>query len=219
MDKNDLIKHYPTLFHMAEPGSWPNIQQYGLYSTSALLDIYNYPCDKRASVESKHRPENVVISDSNKADVTIRDQKPMDDNGLTRCLKNGLTPKDWYEILNRKTFFWTSEVRLHKLLCAQAYRYKEHDVLTIDTKGLVDKHEDNIFLARINTGATKPMPAPRGLETFLKIKDCDFVLWRKNRPLYDAVVEVCVEDRVPDIIDFVITVNRMKGKNIIEKIV
>ena len=218
MDKNDLIKHYPVLFHMAELGSWPNIQKYGLLSTSVLLDIYNYPYDNRASLESNHRPENVVISDSDKADVIIRDQKPMDDKGLIRCLQNGLTPKDWYEILNRKSFFWTSKVRLYKLLCAQPYRDKEHDVLIIDTRGLVDRYEDNIFLSRINTGATKQKPAPRGLETFLTIKDCDFGLWRKNRPLYDTVVEVCVEDGVPDIIDFVLTVNRMKGKNIIEKI-
>jgi len=39
---NDLIAKYPKLYHMAEDGSWPNIQKLGLLSTSALLTKFGY---------------------------------------------------------------------------------------------------------------------------------------------------------------------------------
>ena len=36
----ELIRDCPTLYHMAECGSWPSIRRHGLLSTSALLDLY-----------------------------------------------------------------------------------------------------------------------------------------------------------------------------------
>lgn len=218
MQVEDLINGYPKLYHMAELGSWDNIQTFGLLSTSALLDLYGINGKQRVDIESTHRPGCISISKSGMADAVVRDQKPMDDKGLIRALKgSNLTPKDWYEILNRKTFFWTSKNRLHRLLNAKAYADFEHDVLTLDTRGLITAHANNVLLCPYNSGCTKPMPVPRDASIFKPIKDYDPLAW-KTRKDWDRIVEVCVEGGVPDVQKYVLSVDRMKGESIIKNI-
>ena len=87
---------------MAEFGSWPSIRQHGLLSTSALLDLYEVAGVERAGLEFRHRPECEEIYHDAHGSAVIRDQKPMTDADLRKCLRDGLTPADWYEILNEK---------------------------------------------------------------------------------------------------------------------
>lgn len=211
----ELIKNYPVLYHMAENGSWDGIKKHGLLSTSALLNLYDYQGLEREKIESFHRPESVKINSEGMPDAVIRDQKPMYDSGLERCLQDNLKPKDWYEILNSKIFFWTSEERLHRLLTAGAYVNDEHDVLTIDTALLVEEHQKEILLSSMNSGCTKPFPHPRGLDTFQTIEDYPYSLWLKKRRVWDAVVEVCVEGGVINIEKMVRQVRRMRGKEVL----
>src|SRR5260221_1026036 len=161
MDTELLIRTFPRLFHMADRDSWPSIQKHGLLSTTALLDLFQIDGAKRDALESAHRPECVPILHPKFGRAVIRDQKPMSDKGLLRCLR-GLTPKDWYRLLNRKVFFWLHEERLETLLNAEAYWDKGHCVLTVDTRKLVEQHLDRIVLSPMNSGCTRPMPFPRG---------------------------------------------------------
>src|SRR3989337_250524 len=108
MDPKLLIETFPRLYHMADKNAWPSIQRHGLLSTTALLDLFGVNGVQRTALESKHRPECVNIHHPKHGAAVIRDQKPMSDKGLARCL-NGITPKEWYEILNRRTFFWLTE--------------------------------------------------------------------------------------------------------------
>src|SRR5690606_12093074 len=129
-----VVENYPVLYHMAAKGSWPSIRVHGLLSTTALLDLHGIKGAQRAAVEECHRPNTITISSEAYGVAEIRDQKPMSDAGLVRALQDGLTPKEWYRILNSKVFFWVSRVRLERLLCARAYRDLEHDVLFVSTK-------------------------------------------------------------------------------------
>ena len=135
----------------------------------------------------------------------------MDDRGLERCLRDGLTPRNWYEILNARVFFWLLRSRLMRLLKARAYRKAEHDVLEIDTASLVDAYRERITLAGINTGATKPIPAPRGKATIVGIAEYDYAGRILTHPR-EPVVELAVEIGVPDIADFTQRVVVMKGE-------
>ncbi len=216
MTFDELIDNFPLLFHMAECGSWQSIKQHGLLSTSALLDLFEIQGDRRRGIESSHRPESASISHEAYGIAVVRDQKPMSDAGLRRCLKDGLTPEEWYEILNSKTFFWTSVKRLHTLLNARPYKSKDHDVLTVETRSLVERCGDRILLSAMNSGCTTPFPHPRGLATFQPVGNYDFQEWRtkrKSKP-WDAVVEVVVEGGVPDILGAVLRVDRMMGRHI-----
>jgi hypothetical protein len=144
-------------------------------------------------------------------DAVIRDQKPMSEGALNKCLQDGLTPRDWYRILNERTFFWLSRDRLRRLLRARAYRGRPQTILTLETRSLVEAHGDRIELSPINSGATIFNPVPRGLRTFLPIEKYDFEGWRKRRPAADAVVELVVRRGVPDVREHVVCVHDWTG--------
>lgn len=196
---------------MAEPGSWPSIRNNGLLSTSALLDRYEVADAVRDAVLTRRRPTGVTITRDGMPDVVIRDNIPMSDGALRNCLQDGLTPADWYRMLNQRTFFWLSRARLRRLLSARAYRNRPQTVLTVETRGLVEAHEDRIELSPINSGSTIFNPVARGISTFQSIADYDYALWRSRRRADDAIVELIVLDQVPDISDHVIAVHDANG--------
>jgi hypothetical protein len=208
---NTLAARFPRLYHMAEPGSWPSIQRHGLLSTNALLDLFEVHGDARDQLAARHRPDSVAIRHAVHGGAVIRDQKPMDDRGLVRALGGGLTPAEWYRILNDKVFFWLSAERLERLLSARAYRHRRQTVLTVDTASLLARHAERVLLSPINSGCTKPMPQPRGRDTFLPLADYPFEEWDRDRKRKDPVVELTVTYAVPDIRDFVVRVEERGG--------
>jgi hypothetical protein len=199
----ELILDCPTLYHMAERGSWASIKERGLLSTSALLDLYAIRGSERAAIEKQHRPRNVELRKNGMPRAVIRDQIPMSDPGLERCLPKRLSPADWYELLNAKVFFWLTEDRLHRLTGAKAYRDREHDVLEVDTRSLIEAYQKKIWLCPINSGCTKPMPHPRDETTFSRIPDYPYENWRKKRSKGERIVELAVDHSVMDIRKYV----------------
>lgn len=210
-DLAELLADSPTLYHMAEQGSWPSIRNYGLLSTTALLDRYGITGAARTAVESKRRPASVSLERNGFDRAVVRDQLPMDDSGLTRCLEDGLSPEEWYRILNAKVFFWLTRERLLRLLNAGTYRLQEHDVLVLDAKPLIEAYEGKIWLCPINSGCTKPFPHPRGKRTFLRVRDYPYAQWKANRKRGERVVELAVDYAVPDVAKFVTRIVRMRA--------
>ncbi len=189
---------HPQLYHMAQFGSWPSIRDHGLLSTSALLDLFSIDDRERPTIEDERRGRTIEITDGNGAVAYIRDQRPMSDKKLASCLEDGLLPRDWYRILNRKVFFWLTKKRLETLM--GAYSDEPHLVLEIDTEKLLSIHGHEVLLAPMNTGCTSPMAFPRGTNTFLRPEDYDFEgNRRKKGGPTKAIVELTVEYSVPDI--------------------
>ena len=216
MGIDDLANNYPVLYHMASEGSWKGIREHGLLSTSRLLDLYGIVGQERVAIEDRHRSETVTISHERYGTAHIRDQKPMSDSGLARALHDGLSPADWYRILNSKVFFWTNTHRLSKLLCARAYRSSPHDVLSLDTRDVVGAYAARVRLCPMNSGATKPFPHPRGRDTFLPISEYPWSEWVRRRGVEEAVVEVAFEEGVPDVERYVHRVVRMQEERELE---
>lgn len=210
-----LAELYPRLFHMAEAGSWDSIRQRGLLSTTALLDLYGIEGEERERIESAQRKEKVVITHPVYGRAVIRDQKPMTDTALAKCLRD-TTPREWYRLLNERVFFWVSPDRLHTLLNARAYRRQRQCVITVDTAALLERHADRVTLAPINTGSTIWNPQPRGLDTFRRISDYPYSELRKRRGKKDVVVELAVDHGVPDLRDFVLKVEHIEGGKTVE---
>ncbi len=208
---NELLNDCPCLFHMAERGAWDGIRKQGLLSTSALLDLYGIRGEERFILESERRPATVEINAPGLNPVKIRDQLPMDDKGLRRCLPDTISPQQWYEFLNRKVFFWLTKDRLDRLSSARAYRDIEHEVLVLNSRRVVKACNERIWLCPINSGCTKPMPRPRDYATFARIADYPYQLWRKTRKRGERVVELCIDDGVPNITDFVERVYVVRG--------
>jgi len=202
---------------MAEADTWPKIKRHGLLSTSALLDLFEVCGDARAAIESQHRPESVTIRHKRHGEAVIRDQKPMSDNALRKCLV-GLTLRQWYETLNRRVFFWLGEPRLVRLLNARAYRGKRHCVITVETAELVRRYTANVSLSPINSGCTLFNAPERGTGTFLPISRYPFHEWRTSRRGENAVAELTVDHSVRDIREFAVRVCHMQGARIVEQL-
>lgn len=206
-----LCKNFPYLYHMADEYSWPSIKRHGLLSTSALLDLFEITGHKRELIEAYHRPESVRIHHPVHGAAVIRDQKPMSDKGLIRCLPSSMSPSEWYKTLNEKVFFWLSHDRLMRLVRAKAYRAKKHCVLTIDTARLLSRHVDRVVLSPINSGCTKPYPHPRDRNTFLPIHLYPYDYWRSKRRKNDSIVELAVQYSVPGISEMVKNIEYIDG--------
>jgi hypothetical protein len=199
---------------MAADGLWPSIQKNGLLSVSGLLDLYGVTGTHRHAIESARRPQCVELNDPVHGRAVIRDNKPMTDAGLGKCLQDGLKPVDWYRILNRKSFFWVTRERLELLLKARAYAKQPQTILEVDTAKLLERHRDNVRLALMNTGQTLYIPKARGNATFMTIAGFpDEGTGRLGTSKRPKVVELVVEGGVPDIRECVIRVDRVERGN------
>jgi hypothetical protein len=192
---------YPRLYHLTHVDNWDLIRRIGLLSTSALLDLFGIDGKSRRALESSNRRELVPIRNDAYGVAILRDQKPMDDRGLERALTDGIRPEEWYRIVNRHVFFWVDRGRVDRLLGARAYRDQRHALLVARTRGLLDRHAARTVLSPLNTGATKPMPHPRGRNCFVPLSLYPFAYWKQKRNVRDAVVELAVTGAVPDLVD------------------
>ena len=196
---------HPRLYHMAELGSWPSIEQHGLLSTMALLDLFEVDSDTRLSLARHRRPEKVRIEHQELGTAAIRDNKPIRDALLDRCLV-GMSKEDWYELLNSRVFFWLTHRQLNKFLCARAYRSETQTVITISTERLIERQREDIRLSPINSGAIHPGSlSKRGRGTFSSIERYDIDLYSK-RPRYQRIRELAVLHSVPNIAELTIDV-------------
>ena len=194
---------------MAEDESWESIRRHGLLSTSALLDRFEIEGEERFAIESARRSEIVRVEHPEHGVALVRDNKPMQEKALERSLVD-TTPREWYEHLNRRVFFWVEWKRVLKLLGARTYKDRPHLVLELDTAELLKRHAERVSLSPINSGATFALgPAPRGSDTFRRIAD---------HPNGKHIVELSVDCAVPDIAEFTLRVRRWWGTKELEEV-
>lgn len=196
MDPRRLVARFPRLYHMAHFGSWPSIERHGLLSTSSLLDVFEIQGPERDRIESRWRSTSIPIDHPEHGQAVVRDQLPLRPDLLRRCLRDGMTPEDWYRTLNAHVFFWVDEPHLKTLLNARAYRELPQAVLVLDTARLLERHLPAVRLSSINSGSILRGGAPRGRETFLPVADHS----------QSRLVELCVIGAVPDVRALVLTV-------------
>lgn len=208
MDIAEFVRRYPTVYHMAEAGAWPSIQSLGLLSTTALLDRFEIQGSERAKLESSRRPRIEVIRHPVHGTAAIRDNQPLKEHNLERCL-DGMSMQEWYELLNRKVFFWVRQDRMETLLAARPYRKRAHDILVVDTQALLQRHAATACVAPFNTGATIFPKAPRrGRDTFCPIEAYDYAAAARRWGKENAIVELTVDYAAPDLAEVVRRVER-----------
>jgi hypothetical protein len=192
-----IATRWPRLYHMAEAGSWPSIQKFGLRSTTALLDLFQIEGSERDAIEAVKRPEMVQIHDATHGAAWIRDNKPINETVLRRTLV-GISEPNWYRSLNSRVFFWLTEDRLTRLRNAPPYRNRPHDILVLSTERLLKAHADRIELSPLNSGAVHPAANyPRGAETFRSIENypwTDRLVASPAEPIVELTVRYVVSD-------------------------
>ena len=200
-----FVARYPTLYHMAESGSWDSIRKHGLLSVAALLDLFEVGDDDRARLFSNWRGcQSATLEHQVHGKVVIRDQHPIPPRSLKKTLDDGVTTEQWYECLNRRCFFWVDECRLSKMM--GFYKDDIHDVIVVDTKELVQRHLEQITISHINSGTVRSGKHRRGKNTFQAIESFPLVGKEKK-----GVAELTAEGWVPDMEELTIQVTRRKG--------
>lgn len=193
-----IAERWPRLFHMAEAGSWSSIERHGLLSTTALLDLFELSGPVRDSIESARRPDSVEVTHPEYGSAWIRDNKPINVTVLRRTLV-GMSEPEWYRTLNGRVFFWLNESRLDKLRNAPSYRQRPHDILTLDTRSLLEAYAARIELAHLNTGAVYGAATyTRGVGTFCAITDYPWAE-RVRIARAEPIVELTIPYSVPDV--------------------
>ena len=206
MQPGDLWRNYPLLYHIAWGGSWPNIREYGLLSSKALLQLYGKSADEIERLTLCRRPHWVPIECPGRPQAVLRDQKPLTDAGIRRALSGKAEPWQWYDLINSMVFFWPTKKRLETMILAAAYKGVCHDVLVVDTNALVRLEAANVRLSRMNSGSTKRMAHPRDMGLFKTVSDYPFESRRSKYGQARAVAEVCVLEGVERIGDAVLEV-------------
>ena len=167
--------------------------------------MYRLGPEQARAILQQHRPDWVEISCEGLGKATVRDQKPMDDEGVRRAL-GVKDPSQWYELLNSMVFLWPTIERLRTMMSARAYTGMSHDLLVVDTAELIERHRDEIRLSPMNSGATKPIAYPRDLDLFKRFEEFPFDDRLKSHKTAKAVAEVCVVGGIRDIGDLVVDV-------------
>lgn len=201
MTIDEFVAEYPELYHMAERNSWASMQEHGLLSVTAILDLFKYDGAKRNAIESQWRPRKITVAHPQIGEVVIRDQKPMPPDALEPCLAGAVTSTQWYRLLNGKTFFWVGTNRLNRMLTAKAYLNEPHWVITVRTRPLLERYISNVTVTGLNTGFAFDGRL-RGPDTFKKLNE-----W----PSRYNVAELAVEYGIPDLVAFVTSVVEWKG--------
>ena len=202
---------------MAALDAWPGIVRHGLLSTSAILDRLGVDADTRRGLERMQRPEGVDLWHPVHGRFHLRDQKPIPEAQLRRCL-SGMEPQAWYALLNRKVFFWPSEERLRTHQCALGNRDREHCVLTVGTAALLAAAGERVTLSPINSGAALRKPAARGPATFRSVSEYPYAE-RRRRNARGALAEVAVDYALPEIRELVLAVTIMKNGRSVRSLV
>lgn len=216
MNIDQLVARYPRIYHMAERGTWDSIRRHGLLSATAALDLLGVTGPARDAYEKQQRATFMEVRSASGDRIALRDQKPMPPERLELALTDGTSPAGWYALINAKVFFWAQERRLLTLLNARHYRHKEHDVLTIESGTLIRQYAERIRLCHMNSGNTWPMPHKRDTGIFRSI--AEYPVLRSGAPAKE-VVEIVVEYSVPDIARHVVEVRRMRGCDVLAKVV
>jgi hypothetical protein len=189
---------------MAEVDNWPSIQKRGLLSAAALLKQPGMTDDDRRRV-MRHRIERTVLSDGS----VVRDQRPMPPAALASCLR-GMTPDEWYALLNAKVFFWIDPLRLERHM--HACRRHPQIVMVLDAARLLERHGARAAVSPFNTGNARRRPAVRGQATFVP-----YAAWLQSRWQHEAAglrirprspahppAELAIDGAVPDVMSFVV---------------
>jgi hypothetical protein len=197
-------------YHLAEAANWPAIRRDGLRSASALMDTAGVAGPARDALERGQRLRHTELPGGSH----LRDQRPMPPAALSGCLV-GMTPAEWYALVNGHVFFWLDPSRLNRQRAACGPRPQV--VLTVDADPLITAYADRVALTPINTGNARRRPAKRGAATFVPYAAWAASGWAseaaalgtRERERSRPPVELTVIGSIPNAMDFLLDVQEL----------
>ena len=185
----------PSFYHWADPANLPSIRQHGLLSTKGLVSLAGLKGPERAALLSQYRPHRVELPNG----IVIRDQTPMPPALLAKALPPGVSPSDWYRLLNGFVFLWASFERAERH--RGAFGRSSQVLLVFDAILLLRELGDRVLLSPINSGNARRWPAPRSPRLFVPYHEWSAQGWpaiggqRRSRSVMPA--EIVLEGHLP----------------------
>lgn len=165
MDIQSFIRIRPYLYHLTFAESIPEIINRGrIFCTNRLLEM-----SSREEFKRIRRSEHVQVVIAGTI-FKLRDQRPISEKALSKCLTHDWTCEDYYEYLNNRVFTWPTLERLQRHY--QRYILERPKILRFSTEFAIPLNPNPKF-CRLNSGATRAnsylggIPPYRGPETFL----------------------------------------------------
>jgi hypothetical protein len=175
MDINKFIQLRPYLYHLTDKNNLCLIlKKRKLLSTKSLIELSGNDTYNVFNLERREGHAQIKI---NNTIVSIRDQKPISETNLSKCLTNGWTCSDFYDYLNSRVFMWPTIKRLESHY--NTYSDENPIILRFSTSEIIELNP-HVKFCRLNSGATrshpkyKGAPPQRGENTFLSANDYGF---------------------------------------------
>jgi len=187
-----FLQYRPWVYHTTDKSSLAGIKRFGLQSAEEIVGLTG--ADARVLL-AQRREERRFLPDVEGCKFSLRDQKPMSDAALRKCLEFPLTPSDWYRLINKRVFFWVSPSTADALHSAKATHGSTQVLLKVDARAFLSKYYARAEVTTINAGYAGRRPARRGLATFTPLA--------KYENGVKSIVELTIVGSVPDIWEFI----------------
>ncbi len=174
MELGKFIEYTPYLYHLTSKQNARNIiRGKKLFSANALIDMSD---EKEKSIKKNKRFVHKSIHIDG-VEVLLRDQRPISEKALAKCLTDGWGVDDFLFHLNNRVFMWSNLRRLTRHF--NRYVDEEPIIFRFSTSNIIEANP-HVKFARLNTGATRANSylggkAPeRGPNTFQAAKHYEF---------------------------------------------
>jgi hypothetical protein len=162
------------LYHLTSSENATNIlATKTLFSANTLIDMTGD--DLLQNIKQVRRPshQTIIIGDDR---FYLRDQRPISELALSKCLSNDWNVSDFLFHLNERVFMWPTLNRLWKHF--KRYEQENPTIFRFSTREILEANP-HVKFCRLNSGATRPNShlggiAPlRGIESFVVAEQFD----------------------------------------------
>ena len=172
MNIEKFIEERPFLYHLTcESNSKLIIAQKKIYSTNELVKMSGNK--SYLPIRKKRRVDHAeIIIDG--VSYWLRDQQPISEKALGKCLTDGWEVGDFLYHLNDRVFMWPTLDRLYRHY--NRYVQEKPVIFRFPTKELLELNPHVLF-CRLNSGATRAnsylggKPPARGAKSFLPAEE------------------------------------------------
>lgn len=172
MDIQKFIENRPYLYHLTSQANVDRIiSQRKLYSTNALIDLSGNLHYQKIKRERRVNHQEIIV---NNKSYFIRDQRPISELALSKCLTDNWSVADFIEHLNNRVFMWPTLDRLSRHF--DRYINEKPVIFRFLTNEILNRNP-HVKFCRLNSGATRANSylggkAPeRGPNTFLNAQN------------------------------------------------
>jgi len=167
MELDNFIRQRPYLYHLTNVQNAENIiSERRIYSANKIIELSG---DSYDNINRRRRIEHTEIKVGEQS-YFLRDQRPISEKALAKCLTGGWQVSDFLYHLNDRVFMWPTLDRLWRHF--NRYEHENPVILRFHTREIIDSNP-HVKFCRLNSGATRANSylggkAPeRGEHTFL----------------------------------------------------